>query len=472
MKALKTLLFGLLLGLPVVMPFEKATAQIQGFNSNPALSAGGSISTAGTTIRGFQSSTAAPGQSNALAGQTFGTGNLGAGAAGAGTFGAGTSAGGGTFGAVSPGFTQTQPVSPAQPGFALAPTPRTVAPGFAFGQSAGQLAPRAGQIGLNTPQFGGGTIRTGTANSGNRNRNEGNRQTLGNQAVRLEDNPSRIRGDDAGTKVFAQEDRKRNRNTNGVRLEDNPSKIRGDDVGRKVLVGEDKREDKNAGALRPEDNLSKIRGDDVGKKFAVQEDKPKRAARKVADAEAGKAKKAERTDKAQKDAFGKKQAGSDNVFRFDNRAGMSESFSTAVADRDMQVRSAEEPTKILHIDRMVGLSETFIGNDTHTRGIQGAGRPWDIDSGKVELLSDGKLEVDVSGLVLSDEKNNPLTEFQAVVSCLGEDGTGQLVSSSPFAADGAGNASMEETLEIPSPCIAPMFFITNSQGQWIATTGQ
>ena len=45
------------------------------------------------------------------------------------------------------------------------------------------------------------------------------------------------------------------------------------------------------------------------------------------------------------------------------------------------------------------------------------------------------------------------------------------VSTGLFPADAAGNSEIEETLSLPSPCIAPIIFVTNPGGAWFAATG-
>jgi len=39
------------------------------------------------------------------------------------------------------------------------------------------------------------------------------------------------------------------------------------------------------------------------------------------------------------------------------------------------------------------------------------------------------------------------------------------------ASAGGGNATIEATLTLPSPCIAPIVFVTSPTGAWFAATG-
>ena len=51
--------------------------------------------------------------------------------------------------------------------------------------------------------------------------------------------------------------------------------------------------------------------------------------------------------------------------------------------------------------------------------MKGAGHAWAIDEGTAKLFSDGRLKVNVEGLVLTPEGTNPVTTGRAVVSCNG-----------------------------------------------------
>lgn len=141
---------------------------------------------------------------------------------------------------------------------------------------------------------------------------------------------------------------------------------------------------------------------------------------------------------------------------------------------------ASEP-KILEFDSMVGNTTAFTGAQNPIRGINGGGLPWMLTSAHGELKSSGKLEISVQGLVLAAGANtgiNPVANFRATVSCLRGDGSVENVTSGLFpatlgaAVDGGGNASIETTLSLPQPCIAPLVFVTNPTGVWFAVTGK
>ena len=135
---------------------------------------------------------------------------------------------------------------------------------------------------------------------------------------------------------------------------------------------------------------------------------------------------------------------------------------------------------VLESEVLVGVSGNFVGAANAVRGVPGGGRAWSIASGSVELKANGKLEVSVTGLVLTSTGTNPIANFKATVSCLTTDpaGTGTPtvnVSTDPFPATATGNATFEGKVALPSPCVAPIVFVANGtvggNGAWFAATG-
>ena len=150
--------------------------------------------------------------------------------------------------------------------------------------------------------------------------------------------------------------------------------------------------------------------------------------------------------------------------------------------------SAESSPKILDFDNMIGVPRPYTGGDNAIRGIPGGGLPWVIASGKGKLTVDGDLDIKVTGLVLDPNDpevierglggQNPIPAFRAIVSCLSVDSGGNAttvnVMTDPFPATtglGAGDASLDAHLDLPSPCIAPIAFVTSPGGAWFAATG-
>lgn len=108
--------------------------------------------------------------------------------------------------------------------------------------------------------------------------------------------------------------------------------------------------------------------------------------------------------------------------------------------------------------------------------IPGAGAPWRIDDAEGKLKENGDLEIEVEGLVLTSNGTNPQPAFRAVVSCLSIDNgaptTVNLVTE-PFPATTTGDAEFEGNVALPSPCFAPIVFVTTGAGtpRWFSVTG-
>jgi hypothetical protein len=168
--------------------------------------------------------------------------------------------------------------------------------------------------------------------------------------------------------------------------------------------------------------------------------------------------------------FTRQGATARNVVRFDNVLPKTQ-MSDDRLNRERSGRGFDNggAAKIFQSEKMVGVSEEFAGSPLF--GIEGAERPWGIETGKVELREDGLFHLDMQGLVRTDTARNELDRFAAVVSCASPDGTFSTLRTSEFPADGFGNAMHEETLDLPRPCFAPMVFVTTPDGRWIAVAG-
>jgi hypothetical protein len=141
---------------------------------------------------------------------------------------------------------------------------------------------------------------------------------------------------------------------------------------------------------------------------------------------------------------------------------------------------------LLALGTMVGVNDPFLSGSNPIRGVPGAGAPWVLEGVEGELQSDGTLRVDVFGLVLADDPRvaperrlmNPSAEFRAVVSCLAVDELDPTMTATinlttgPFPASVAGDATIEEKVDLPMPCFAPIVFVTSAAGNWFAVTGK
>ncbi len=141
--------------------------------------------------------------------------------------------------------------------------------------------------------------------------------------------------------------------------------------------------------------------------------------------------------------------------------------------------AADDEAKILDWDTMTGVVGPFKGAVNAVRGVNGGGLAWRIDRGTGTLRADGRIEIDVRGLVFAEGPNagrNTFANFKAIVSCLTIDITGAPttanVATGLFPATiPEGDARIRDTVGLPRPCIAPVVFVTNPGGAWFAVTG-
>jgi hypothetical protein len=104
---------------------------------------------------------------------------------------------------------------------------------------------------------------------------------------------------------------------------------------------------------------------------------------------------------------------------------------------------------------------------TVVAGFQGAGAAWMLDEGFATLTADGRVHLEVEGLLLLNG-TNPVDTGRAVVSCGGV----VVAMSDPVDFSDAGDAEVKANLTLPSPCLAPTVFFSNPAGtRWFAVTG-
>lgn len=99
--------------------------------------------------------------------------------------------------------------------------------------------------------------------------------------------------------------------------------------------------------------------------------------------------------------------------------------------------------------------------------LVGGGAPWQIDRGSAQLFEDGRLHVEVEGLIIPALGRNPVAEGKAIITC------GETVAAEtalvPFSE--AGDAEIDTVVSLPSPCQAVAVFFTNAGNRWFAVTG-
>ena len=133
---------------------------------------------------------------------------------------------------------------------------------------------------------------------------------------------------------------------------------------------------------------------------------------------------------------------------------------------------------VLKFKTMVGTVAPYTGAANAIRGVPGAGAPWSIDTANGKLEENGDLSIKVTGLIITGTGANPVPTFRAVVSCRSiANGAALVVNrfTTPFPASTTGDAAFKGNLDLPSPCIAPIVFVTAGTGDppgvWFSVTG-
>ena len=140
---------------------------------------------------------------------------------------------------------------------------------------------------------------------------------------------------------------------------------------------------------------------------------------------------------------------------------------------------------IVTFDTMYAVDGPLLGEANAIRGVVGDEAPWVIDHFiKGRLTKSGRLQILVRGLVFADDPlvppilvgKNDEEEFRGRVSCLTEDAAEGIltknVTTRGFRADEAGNSFIDDHLDLPNPCIAPIVFVmAGSEDKWFAVTG-
>lgn len=154
----------------------------------------------------------------------------------------------------------------------------------------------------------------------------------------------------------------------------------------------------------------------------------------------------------------------------------------AAAEGSMKLSRAT----VLEFETMVGVDGPFLGQVNPIRGINGGGLPWVLEEGEGRLRADGKLDIKVRGLIIPASApsaaagTNPAPFFLAAVSCMTTDGGMNILTQNVFTTPAEtsmlgdpmnGDANIKAMVVLPSPCIAPIIFVTSPGGAWFSVTG-
>jgi hypothetical protein len=153
-------------------------------------------------------------------------------------------------------------------------------------------------------------------------------------------------------------------------------------------------------------------------------------------------------------------------------SGFIRTLITAVAALGLLATSAvaalaDEGGNVTDFSTMTPVTGAAVGA-VNDRGITGGGLPWVITSGSGFVSHQGKVDVTVTGLVIPARGDtNPITSFNATVSCLGPSGVTN-VSTPNFPASAAGDSHIQAVIDLPHPCKQPIIFVAAPTGQWFA----
>jgi hypothetical protein len=138
---------------------------------------------------------------------------------------------------------------------------------------------------------------------------------------------------------------------------------------------------------------------------------------------------------------------------------------------------------IFKADVLAGVTPPYTGAANPIRGINGGGAPWVIGDAEIRVRDSGRVDVEFEGLVIAPSVGppnggiNPVANMKVTVSCLSTDAAGAPTtvnsSSETFPVDAAGDAKARVTVDLPSPCYAPIVFVANGNaaGAWFAVSG-
>jgi len=133
-------------------------------------------------------------------------------------------------------------------------------------------------------------------------------------------------------------------------------------------------------------------------------------------------------------------------------------------------------------DNAAILSSTLIGSAPQQviGGVNSGGLPWTVSQARVTLHRDGKINVELDGLVLvSQGTPGPITAVSATLVCGGSGGT-VAGTTAGVTLTVAGNAHISDKIAPPASCIAPVVLVRAAAvngtplaqpGPFIAATG-
>lgn len=103
--------------------------------------------------------------------------------------------------------------------------------------------------------------------------------------------------------------------------------------------------------------------------------------------------------------------------------------------------------------------------DPHIFGAAPGGAPWRLARGQVRLGKDGRLTIEVNGLVLTTTGANPVPDLAASVYCGGT----LAATTTPVPFSTTGNARIRAAVSLPAFCPAPAVLLNPATGSSLST---
>jgi len=112
-------------------------------------------------------------------------------------------------------------------------------------------------------------------------------------------------------------------------------------------------------------------------------------------------------------------------------------------------------------------------SDPTIHGVTRGGAPWVLDRGQVRLRQDGRLRLNVRGLIIPTLGNaGPVTTISASLYC-GADSTGAVATTASAPLSQQGDGTIRDRITLPAKCLAPIILVHPNGGAaaYIAATG-
>lgn len=108
--------------------------------------------------------------------------------------------------------------------------------------------------------------------------------------------------------------------------------------------------------------------------------------------------------------------------------------------------------------------------DPSIDGVNPGGVPWVIDRGTARVQANGRVRVEIEGLVIpTSGTTGPVKTVSASVACAG----GATATTNTVPLSSGGDARIDDTVDLPSTCLAPVVLVhpNGGAGAYIAVSG-